>query len=37
VPNGIIIGRQGFAKRCDTTGVNVLVIEIWDFIVLKTF
>jgi hypothetical protein len=27
VPNGIIAGRLWLAKRCDTTGVNVLVIE----------
>jgi hypothetical protein len=27
VPNGIITGRPGFARRCDTTVVNVLVIE----------
>ncbi len=27
VPNGIITGRPGFAKRCDTTVVNVWVIE----------
>jgi len=27
VPDGIITGRAGFAKRCDTTVVNVLVIE----------
>jgi len=27
VPNCIITGRTGFAKRYDTTAVNVLVIE----------
>ena len=27
VPNGIMTGRPGFVKRCDTTVVNVLVIE----------
>jgi hypothetical protein len=27
VPYGIITGRTGFAKRCDTTMVNALVIE----------
>ena len=30
VPNCIITGRTGFAKRCDTTVVNVLVIEYWN-------
>jgi hypothetical protein len=27
VPNGIITGRLRFEKRCDSTAVNVLVIE----------
>jgi hypothetical protein len=27
VPNCTITGRAGFTKRCDTTVVNVLVIE----------
>ena len=27
VPNGIITGSPGFAKRCDTNFGNVLVIE----------
>jgi hypothetical protein len=26
-PNSIITGRSGFAKRCDTAVMNVLVIE----------
>jgi len=30
MPNGIIAGRLGFAKRCDTTVMSVLVIENWN-------
>jgi hypothetical protein len=30
VPNGIITGRPEFTMRCDTTVMNVLVIEYWN-------